>query len=816
MKKQVSIYERLPEIYRTKDSEQNPPYQLKNYLELVENIYSEIHNNIEKLYNDFFIENCSDWAIPYIGDLFGKSYLKGESTTLRADIYDTISLNRRKGTLGALEQLVFDLTRWGVHGVELRENLLWNQNLNHQRPFDVKSPFKFPLFSHVQKTGTFNVSQMTEKQAKNVCRVGAIRGGTVNIRDPSMLSLLKTPFDPYGYSPDFRIPEFGRLQYNIPNLAIFLWRLQAYTVKTTKPGVITKVPLVSGNHYVRIQIHPLMDTSTLGRHVILFNKHSPNTNTNELDQELIDSVATLDQTPNPIPVSRLTQDSATGNPDAYVDIKTYDENNISSIDHSSKALQLFLPDTNFAGQTWKIRGANLCGWESGLVPELDKWEVAIDPDVGRIVIRVDNEVQQDSIVDHLFIDYTYGAVGPVGAHPVSYDDNPTEWNGETTVIKQVNYHNDPNSLSLALAGIHTSTKPIVIEINDSMIHELNIPPIKLNKSLIIRATDGQRPIIRLTKPLKFSPIILADSNSTRDAEIKNNISKLDVVLEGLYITRAETFTDDALISQAAVNSLQIKSCTLDPQNYRKINPATPRNTAQVSLKLDESRGFTDPADEDEFKETPEIKLEKTISGPLLIDNNYSLSLIESIIDAGSGTKTSALNAKIAVSSSNPLPDPPRPLTLADPFGPPTSVDGVTVFGKMRIEKIIDVEKIIDGKKIIDVTKGGIWVHQLKVQNNQESCIKFSYFSGNGDRLPQAHACVTGPTARLRFVSEVFENPSYGLLSFSSDFQIKERGPNDDAMGSFGFLLEYHKWRNLQTRFREFMPVNTIPLLIPVT
>ena len=50
----------------------------------------------------------------------------------------------------------------------------------------------------------------------------------------------------------------------------------------------------------------------------------------------------------------------------------------------------------------------------------------------------------------------------------------------------------------------------------------------------------------------------------------------------------------------------------------------------------------------------------------------------------------------------------------------------------------------------------------------------------------------------------------------SDQAILERGPDNDQMGAFGFQTEAHKWRNLQIRFREFMPVGVRPLLIPVT
>jgi len=36
------------------------------------------------------------------------------------------------------------------------------------------------------------------------------------------------------------------------------------------------------------------------------------------------------------------------------------------------------------------------------------------------------------------------------------------------------------------------------------------------------------------------------------------------------------------------------------------------------------------------------------------------------------------------------------------------------------------------------------------------------------------------------------------------------------MGAFGFLLEAHKWTNLQVRLREFMPVGVRVLVVPVT
>ncbi|MBX6322359.1 MAG: hypothetical protein IRY94_11070, partial [Rhodospirillaceae bacterium] len=109
-----------------------------------------------------------------------------------------------------------------------------------------------------------------------------------------------------------------------------------------------------------------------------------------------------------------------------------------------------------------------------------------------------------------------------------------------------------------------------------------------------------------------------------------------------------------------------------------------------------------------------------------------------------------------------------------------------------------------------------FVHRLEALDNQRGCLKFCWFADEPNRLPQNHACVRARDARLRFTQAWFADPAYGQLAFGADFRIRERGPGDDAMGAFGFLLEAHKWRNLQIRFREFMPVGVRPLLIPVT
>ena len=101
-----NLYKRLPEIYRIKDEDLPANFlrdempvealQLKSYLAPVEEMFGAIHENIESLYHDFFIETADDWVIPYLADLLGTTHLSGETWTLRADVADTIALRRRK------------------------------------------------------------------------------------------------------------------------------------------------------------------------------------------------------------------------------------------------------------------------------------------------------------------------------------------------------------------------------------------------------------------------------------------------------------------------------------------------------------------------------------------------------------------------------------------------------------------------------------------------------------------------------------------------------------------------------------------------
>jgi hypothetical protein len=83
-----------------------------------------------------------------------------------------------------------------------------------------------------------------------------------------------------------------------------------------------------------------------------------------------------------------------------------------------------------------------------------------------------------------------------------------------------------------------------------------------------------------------------------------------------------------------------------------------------------------------------------------------------------------------------------------------------------------------------------------------------------DRLPQNLGCVRATEVELRFSALRHGDPAYARIADGADFRIRERGPDDDAMGAYGFLRDAARLRNLRIRYREFMPVGVRPLLLP--
>jgi hypothetical protein len=205
------LYKLLPAIYQLRDAAEGEP--LKALLAVIEQEVEVIEENIGDLYDNWFIETCAEWVIPYLGDLLDVRELYATSfppnqpqnpsaspssqtrpygqQERRAYVANTLAYRRRKGTNPILEQLVQDVTGWRARAVEFSRLLLTTQNLNHLRSVSL----------------------------------------TVDLRNRTALELMGTPFEQQAaFTADLQQASQGG-RYNVPNIGLFIWRLPSYPIE---------------------------------------------------------------------------------------------------------------------------------------------------------------------------------------------------------------------------------------------------------------------------------------------------------------------------------------------------------------------------------------------------------------------------------------------------------------------------------------------------------------------------------------------------------------------------------------------------------
>ncbi|MFO7633080.1 MAG: phage tail protein, partial [Caldilinea sp.] len=230
------LYELLPAIYRIRDAENGEP--LHALLAIMGDELARIEDDITGLYDDWFIETCAEWVVPYIGDLLGVRGLhqltEVDGFSQRAFVANTLRYRRRKGTAPVLEQLARDVTGWPCRVVEFFERLATTQHLNHVRLY---SP------------------------------------ATADLRQAANLELVGSALESVSHTGEVRniVPRRGR--YNIPNMGLFLWRVQPYFVQGVTPQPAVDPP--DGRYRF----------SPLGNDIPLFNRPRTETEIVHLAEE---------------------------------------------------------------------------------------------------------------------------------------------------------------------------------------------------------------------------------------------------------------------------------------------------------------------------------------------------------------------------------------------------------------------------------------------------------------------------------------------------------------------------------------------------
>lgn len=186
------LYELLPAVYRRHDAEQG--YPLRALLAVVGEQADLVEDDIRQLYDNWFIETCQDWVVPYLGDLVGYQPPVGTGRASRREVANTVANRRRKGTLALLEKLATDVADWPARAVEFRRLL------------------------HVAQA--IRLHGGDERADARRSR----RGRFVDLHAIDALDRVDGPFDELAHTVDVS----GR--HNIPTVGLYLWRLRPYSI----------------------------------------------------------------------------------------------------------------------------------------------------------------------------------------------------------------------------------------------------------------------------------------------------------------------------------------------------------------------------------------------------------------------------------------------------------------------------------------------------------------------------------------------------------------------------------------------------------
>ena len=449
------LWSRLPAFYQTRDAEQGGA--LRALLEVIAGQGALLEADIARLYDNWFIETCDDWVVPYIGELLGVRGLYSVAGTpaysQRALVANTLHLRRRKGTLAVLEDAAFASTGWRARAVEFFQLLETTQHMHHRRLHSVRTP---------------------------------------DLRDGARLERIDGPFDRAAHSAELRPLAAGR--YNIPNIGLYLWRLSAYALQRAS----ARAEAAHAGLY---------RFDALGRDLPLFNR--PRTNVGHLAEPI--------NVPEPLS-RRVLRDELNAIRQALTDKAEPPLAYFGTLD-GGPVLRIWLDGLEVppehlvvcnlasfgpAPQDWRrpppslTVKASVAGLPDRSFPAAPpQYLVGVDPVLGRIALPAGKTASKVEVA------YSYGFPGDVGGGP--YDRRPArrEDDGAQGLLQRAEFDSvlrvgtgpgDLPTLAAALALV-SAGKRFLIRI-DSDASETVAPALNLpDTHLAIEAINGRRPVL---------------------------------------------------------------------------------------------------------------------------------------------------------------------------------------------------------------------------------------------------------------------------------------------------------------------------------
>lgn len=715
---QNRLYDLLPALYRLRDaatgraltgSDDDGP--LRALLGLIAEQAGVLEENLAQLYDDQFIETCAEWVVPYLGDLVGArglSVFPGADFSQRSQVANTLRYRRRKGTAAVLEQLARDVTGQDAAVVEYFLRLATTQYLNHLRPDNL---------------------------------------AVASLRDTDALERLNSPFDTITRTADVRRIEPKRGTYNIPNIGVFLWRIDSYPL-TQAPAFC-----VDARRYT---------FDALGRDLPLYNLPIAETE--------ITHLAEPDNVPMPLSRQRLACDLALHYGASASLLIHHDGVPVLPTNLHPLADLICVCDLsnikNLVGQDVLDGAGQPVGWVN--MPTV---KIAVDPVLGRLAFPPTSPPPTD-----VRVDYHYGFSMGMGGGQYGRADTfiaPTP----APIVKQV-ASNTPNGIQTALDELAVTGG--VVELTDNGYYaETFIVRVTDRTTIELRGADEKRPVLLLSGDLT---VIGTQADATADASA-------EFILNGLLVCggRVRVPVQDGAGNPNPVAAIRVRHSTLLPG-------ASPAFVTSAGVGLLPAQSAMPRLVVEALACAVEIT--DSITGSLRVNEKSTISLKNSIIDAGNSTE-------IAITGL--LPQNVATVFAADQPGPPLTVVACTVIGKVHAVMITLASNTIF---LADLAPADGWPAPLLADRTQQGCVRFSYLPP-GSRVPTPHRCQPRTAADAARVRPVFTTLRYGYtgycqLSLRGAAEIGQGADDGAEMGAFHDRYQPQREANLRTRLDEYL------------
>lgn len=712
---QDRLYSLLPALYRLRDAEQGGA--LRALLAVIQAEFDRADAATARMYDNWFIETCEEWVVPYLGDLLGVPGLPpepsaeagGRAFSRRAYVANTLAYRRRKGTAAVLEQLAHDVTGWSARAVEFWQLLAVTQQMNHIRAQGL---------------------------------------GTVSLRGANALELVDTPFERgAARTLDVRHIDNRRGKHNLPNVGLFLWRLQSYPVTRSTPRAAAGLP---DGFYTFHQA---------GLSAPLFNRPRTEAGISGLSGEL--------NVPGRLRRRALADELAA----------PFDEASPGFLDpEGPPVFEVFISDTPAQLVPEALPRDRIAICHLGDLPS-GEWrrpptgkDVAIDPVLGRLSLPA------GVTPDRIQVSYAYGFAADVGGGPydraasvarwLDRDARPVTWQAGVTQDGTVLPSSTPEAPlfetvreALAAWNAHVADQPEafgLICLMDSgtyaevltgadglvapedaclalvaadwpRLDEPGLPPSLLGRRVGEFVPDGLRPYL------------------LGDVEIGG---AGEVILDGLLIEGQVT------VPAGDLQALRIHHCTLAPS----AGGSTVASTGAAGQSNDRLV----------------LSLYRSISGPVVAaDTVRRVEIAHSLLDHGG----------------------PGPLSAALVLdAPEAELESVTLLGRAQLRELSASNTIF----------GAV----VEVERRQRGCVRFSYVPP-GSRTPRRYRCQPETSADAdrvmpRWSSLRWGEPGYGQLASGVPCEIARGADDENEMGVFRTVQQAQRVAALRDALDEYL------------